>query len=345
MKKRPSLSDIAGSLGLSKTLVSLVLNNKEAQYGISPETSERVRQKAAELHYRPDRMAQLFRTGKTMSIGMVLPSLSEPGVAKMADIAEQLARKEGYALLCATTQGDPDQETQRIRFLAERNADGLLIVPTGNNPDLTGLLREEGLPAVLTGRPVSPNEPLPYVTADHFWGGHLVATHLLEQGCRALAVMSEGQQGSPAAADRLQGIVTTLADAGLSPSPSSHLVAGGPDPEAEMERQLGGLLQAGRLPDAIIALEDGLILPCLAAVQRLGLDVPGQVALAGFGDQPVHDLTSPPLTMVSQPDKQITEKAFGLLMQLMQQITPASSAVHLPVELIVRRSSLKAARS
>ena len=127
MTGKISISDIAASLGVSKTLVSLVINNKGNSHGISAETQKKVLAKVKELNYRPNVLAQGFRTGKTNTIGLIVSDISNQFYSRIARKVEGYAWERGYSVVICSTDECEDKERQQISMLQDRKVDGLII--------------------------------------------------------------------------------------------------------------------------------------------------------------------------------------------------------------------------
>ncbi|MFO7998343.1 MAG: LacI family DNA-binding transcriptional regulator [Bacteroidales bacterium] len=341
MIKKTSLADIAASLGVSKTLVSLVLNDKADRYGISRETQTRVRERIAELNYRPDALARVFRTGKTLNIGLLVPDISNVFCAAMARSIEKKAWEHAYSLVICSTQDNPDRENKQIRNLLDKRVDGLIISSSQQNPGVFNALSEEGFPHVLIDRTYKDMRS-PSVSTDNFWGASMVAGHFLEQGFRHMAMVFVAAEHLSAINDRIMGFTSALSAAGVEIPSRWKIRVPLNDAAGTIEAQLNGLKQAGNMPEAIFALNHRLTSDCLLSLRKLNLDIPGEVALAGFDDMPWFALTRPSVTAVRQPLETIGEQAFNLLKRQMNQTDRKGmeASVHLPVELIIRESSV-----
>lgn len=341
MAKKTSLADIAKSLGVSKTLVSLVLNNKADEYGINRETQERVRAKIKEMNYQPDVLARVFRTGKTQTIGLIVSDISNPYYAAMARHIEDLAWKEGYAMVICSTDENTAKEERQIQLLMERKTDGLIISSSREGPEAFHALVADGYPHVLVDR-VFPGLKSPFVSADNFWGASMVATHLLEQGIREIGMITTTPSHISTIRDRMQGFTSTLLEAGVEiPDRWTVHVPFGSDSRF-VEESLGELARAVDLPRAFFTLNNRLTTSCLFALKALNLRIPDDVALVGFDDMPWFTHINPAISAVSQPLQAMGEQAFQLLLRQLRSKAdqPTQTPVHLPVELHIRGSSL-----
>jgi LacI family transcriptional regulator len=341
MKKKASLADIANSLGVSKTLVSLVLNGKADQYGISRETRERVRAKIRELDYQPDALARIFRTGKTLTIGLVVSDISNAFYSAIARHIEDLAWAHGYSLVICSTDENPEKEETQIRLLRERRTDGLIVSSSREGPEPFHELVKEGYPHVLIDR-VFQDLQSPSVSADNFWGASLAATHLLEQGMREIGLVTVAPAHISTLRDRRQGFVSTLSAVGLEIPQEWIIEVPFRNTGQAIEDALRNLAGAGRMPKALFTLNNRLTADCLLSLKKGKMKIPGDVALIGFDDMPWFTQTNPSVSAIAQPVMEMAEQAFHMLLgQLKSSETMvAARPVHLPVELIARESSI-----
>ena len=128
--KRVSLADIAKSAEVSKSLVSLVLNDRGDDHGISKSTQKKVRKVADKLNYTPNSMARSLRTGKTDTIGLIIADIGNPFFARLARSIEDFAFTKGYHLIFSSSDESAALEGQLIEMMRNRQVDGLIISST-----------------------------------------------------------------------------------------------------------------------------------------------------------------------------------------------------------------------
>ena len=147
-----SLKDIACKLNLSKTTVSWVLSGQGDKKGISAETQSRVLACARSLAYEPNLLARSLNTGVSKTIGLILPSISDTFFAHIADRIESEAEREGYSLMIAGSNSEPEREKALIRLFRSKKVDGIIIAPADASGREVGRLAESGCPVVLFDR-------------------------------------------------------------------------------------------------------------------------------------------------------------------------------------------------
>ncbi|MDD2548791.1 MAG: LacI family DNA-binding transcriptional regulator [Bacteroidales bacterium] len=342
MSKKISLADIAKSLGVSKTLVSLVLNKKGDKYGINQQTQKKVLAKAKELNYSPNVVAQGFRTGKTKTIGLIVSDITNQFYSRIARRIEDYAWAQGYSVIICSSDEDVEKEINRIKLLKSRKVDGLIISSSQQNADGFKQLRNTKFPHVLIDRCFKETGS-PCVTVDNTTGAKMAAKHFLEQGIKDIALLSITPEHISTISERTNGFLSALAEAKINIPTEWHLKIAFSKIESEMEKKLAELHKSGNMPKAIFALNNNLTSHCLLALRKLNISIPNDIALIGFDDMLYFGFTQPSISAVSQPVEEIGEKAFDLLLRQIngEMITKSERFVRLPVNLIIRESSTK----
>jgi len=342
MAKKTSIEDIAKSLGVSKTLVSLVLNDKADKHGISEETQKRVRQRIRELNYKPNMLARGFRTGKTNSIGLIVSDISNRFYSRIARNLEELAWSHGYTVVVCSTEEKIEKEQEQIRLLRDRKLDGLIISSSQDNVECFENLLEENIPHVLIDRTFD-NLSSASVSVDNFGGARLAARHLLQQGFRKIALVAITPVHISTIRDRCKGFQEALTEEGISIPNDWMILVPFNNIEATIKERIQNLYQADKLPEVFFTLNNNLTAECLINLNKLSVEIPKQVALIGFDDVSYFRLTNPSVSVIAQPIEKISETAFDLLLRQIEGNTNAETvfSVKLPVEIIIRESSIK----
>ncbi|RVW05494.1 LacI family DNA-binding transcriptional regulator [Rhodococcus xishaensis] len=323
-----TLRDVATAAGVSPSTVSRILDDRVPPSRTA--TAERVRAVAASLGYRRNTFASNLRRGRTATIGVLVPRLSDTVMALMFEAIERAANRIGYFTVVATTGDDPADTQEAAQTLLGRNVDGLIIASSQRKDDLPRQLREEGVPHALVLRTdgISPSS-----LGDDEAGGYLATRHLIDLGHTDIAVLS-GPLFTSTAAGRLTGSMRALNEAGIDIDPSWVIESGfGIESGAEAGRRLFG---SSTRPTAIFAANDNLALGVMAAAHQRSLSVGDDFALVGYNDIPLAHLLSVPLTSVRTPFDQIAATALDLMLAP----APVSDPIrHTLPTLIPRRSS------
>lgn len=342
MNKKVSIADIAKSLGVSKTLVSLVINGKGDAYGINPETQKKVLAKTKELNYTPNVLARGFRTGKTNTIGLIVSDISNRFYSRIARRVEDYAWSKGYSVIICSTDENVEKERRQIKLLQERKIDGLIISTSQTQPDQFNQMIKSNFPHVLIDRVFETNNS-PQVTVDNYGGAEIAAHHLLDQGLKNIAILSITPEHISTIEQREKGFIETITKANIKIPNHWHIKTPFAEMETAIDKTIEKLQNQNHLPEAIFALNNNLTSYCLSALKRLKISVPNDVALISFDDMLYFDFTNPSISAVAQPVEQIGEQAFDLLLKQINLVSKAEDhqTVILPVNLIVRESSIK----
>lgn len=330
MTRKPRLVDVARDAGVSPATVSRAIAQPEL---LSNETLVRVRTSAQRLGYSPDAAARALASGRSMTIGAVMPTLDSAIFARALQAMQATLTTEGYQLLVASHDYSERAETEAVRTLLARGVDGLMLVGAERASDTSLLLQTARVPVVLTwcGKP-----GMPSVTVDNERAGALAAEHLVSLGHRRIGMISGHQQFNDRQRARMKGVRDYLDQAGIglqqaltSQQPTS--IAGG-------RSGCAMLLELADRPTALIGGIDLIAIGCIAEAQARGMSVPGDLSVVGIDDLDMSAHLSPSLTTVHVPTAQIGAEAAKKLVAILQN-QPVETASELAVELIVRRSS------
>jgi LacI family transcriptional regulator len=342
MTKKLSLADIARSLGVSKTLVSLVINEKADDHGISAETQLKVRKKIKELNYQPNVLAQGFRTGKTKTIGLIVSDISNLFYSRIARKIEDYAWYRGYSVVICSTDEIIQKEEDQIRLLRNRKVDGLIISSSQEDAGYFNNLVDLGMPHVLIDRTFDGMKS-PSVSVDNFGGARMAARHLLTQGLSRMAIVTISPEHISTIRDRVNGFESALSEAGIQIPDKWFIRAPFNRIEEAVKENIQRIYQSGDMPEAIFTLNNNLTSTCLKHLRNLSIKVPEQIALIGFDDVVYFGFTQPSITSIAQPIDRICEKSFDLLLRQIErsEIPLQERTVKLPVDIIIRESSIK----
>jgi LacI family transcriptional regulator len=333
------LKDIAEDLDLSVVTISKVLRDHP---DIGAETRKRVLQRMKELNYQPNIAARSLISGKTWTIGLVVPDLLHPFFAQIAKEISVEVRKKGYSLFISSSDEDAALEQEEIAQLLARRVDVMLIASAQWTVESFKRIEEQKVPFILLDRQFLGFESN-FVGVDDTAVGMLATTHLIKQGCRHIAHI-RGPEVSTAMG-RLEGYKRALAAHHMT-SRAGDIVSIGPSGD-HVGDQAGyaatvKLLANKSRPDGIFCFNDPVALGTMRAILDAGLRVPEDIAVVGCGNVSYSDFLRVPLTSVDQNSKMIGKIAATLALKLALSKVPGEpkSALVQP-HLVVRASSLR----
>lgn len=342
MPKKVSIADIAKILGVSKTLVSLVINDKGDEYGINKDTQEKVRNKVKEMNYQPNVLARGFRTGKTHTIGLIVSDISNRFFARIARNIEDSAWSKGYSVVICSTDEIIEKELQQINILRERRIEGLIISTSQETPDFFNDLTQVGMPHVLIDRTFE-GMLSPSVSVDNYGGSRMAIWHLIKQGIKKIAYIAICPEHISTIRNRIKGFESAMEDAGLMVPDHFKISAPFDEIEQTVKESLQSFYQTGQMPEAIFTMNNNVTSTCLRYLRKLSLQVPRDIALIGFDDVLYFSFTQPSVSAIEQPVNRISEKSFELLMKQInkKEIPDNERKIILPVDILIRESSIK----
>jgi len=329
-----TVKDVAKAAGVSPSTVSRALAGKPT---VDPAMVVRVQKAAADLHYRPSRIARSLRTRESRVWGVVVSDLRNPFYTELLRGLEDTAQEAGYLLVIGNADERVDKETSYLElFVAERVAGVVLSAASQANAEVA-MLRNQQIPLVVIDRAVH-GENVDTVLADNEGGAFTATSHLIGQGYRRIACIA-GPADRTTSADRLRGFLRAHAEAGLSANESMI--------RHSDFRQAGGyttgyeLLTSPVPPDALFVSNNLMAIGALEAAAQLGLRSPDDLGFVAFDEIPLAPLLRSPVSVVAQPAYQIGSEAARLLLKRAQGDPAPPRRIVLPVELRVRASSLR----
>jgi len=243
--KRPTIIDVAKAAAVSKSTVSLVLQNSPL---VRPATRVLVEQAMAALGYVYNRAAANLRQSNTGLIGLVINDLRNPFFTEFATSAQMEFSRQGFATVIANTAEDPALQAQVVGSMIEHGVAALVISPTyGDEWSFDALLRA-GVPALQVLRQVDRRAAFPFASFDYVEGGRLATRHLLAGGARRVAFVG-GLEGRPITQERMAGYLEVMAAAGLPP----HVIPATPSPQAMHATSSPQAMHATSSPQAMHA--------------------------------------------------------------------------------------------
>lgn len=332
-----TIVDVARMAGVSTATVSHAFSAKRP---VSAETRERVLAVATRAGYRPNHVAASMVTGRTRTIGVIVPDIGNPFFSELVRGAEAAAMAAGYTAIICSSELDEQLEDRCVDVLVDKRVDALLYLPgtTRRHSKLSdpSLART---PLVIIDEELAERPPhASVVRSDNEAGGVLAAQHLSRLGHREIGVIA-GPEGLPTTTARLRGFATAVAARGipLPPRRVVHAAAYTRDAGLAVGREL-----LGGQPEitALYCANDLIALGALAAAAECGRTVGADLSVAGFDDIFVSQLVHPGLTTVRQPIAQLGREATQLALRALEGRGGLPRRIVLPVELVVRGSTV-----
>jgi DNA-binding LacI/PurR family transcriptional regulator len=338
MKGKSTSFDIAYRAGVSQATVSRALRGSPL---VSADTRRRVQAIAKELNYKVDKNASNLRRQHSVTLALLLfedptsdDSLINPFFLSMLGSITRACARQGYDLLVSFQQLSDDWHAD---YQHSHKADGLILLGYGDylaTKHNFERLVEQGTHFVRWGAMVE-GQPGVSIGCDNLQGGVAMTAHLLAQGRRRIAFVGDVSPRCPEFHDRHRGYLQAHRAAGV-PVDARLQIDATDSTEVVGYRAMCEALDRGIRFDAVFAVTDLMAIGAIRALSERGIDVPEEVAVAGFDDIPMASFSNPPLTTVMQDTKRAGEL---LVENLLQQIRgEQASSTLLPARIVVRRS-------
>lgn len=304
----PTMHDVARRAGVSPKTVSNVLSGRPH---VRASTRYRVMAAVDELGYQVNAAARNLRTGRTGTIGLVLPDLGVPYFGELAAAVIRAAQEHGRRVLIEQTGSVRERELEVLAGFEHQIVEGLIVAPAAVGADESTHLGER-MPLVMLHEPVL-GEAAGYVTMQHYAGARAATEHLIGTGRTAIAAIGpHTHELAGGAGERYRGYRDALDAAGLPVDERRML------PARLWHRREGAaaahrLLDSGVPVDALFCLDDTLALGALRALNAAGRSVPDDVAVVGFDDIEEAAYSAPALSTISSEREQTARAAVDML--------------------------------
>jgi len=335
-----TIADIAERAGVSKATVSRVLN--ERPEGVGVETRARIRKILSETGFQPSGVARGLATGKSRSVGLIIPDITNPFHPLLVRGVEAVLSQAGYSLFLCNSACDIVKEKEYVRILMEKGVDGVILNSAESDCDCQlELLEKRGVPVVLLDRIIEGESPRVGVFVDNREGARQAAAYLLaRENCSLLFL--NGPADLSQSVSRLAGVLDVLRDKQL---PGGRLTVLNGDYSIDSGFRLTASLldrvvpgsDPARLPfNALFACNDLMAVGALRALKQYGIRVPEQVEVIGFDDIELAHLVDPPLSTVSQPALEMGAQSATRLLRLIEAKAERPETLVLMPKLILR---------
>lgn len=328
------MRDVARLAGVAISTVSALINGGPR---VSPARAQRIRDAMQALDYHPDQVARSLKMGRTQTIGVIVPDITNAFYPQVIRGIEDSAKAAGYGVLLCNSNESSQQEQAHLSMLFSRRVDGVLLACVHGVADREAPLQRR-FPLVFVDR-IPQGVTNGAICSDNVEAARMATRHLIDLGHRRIALLAGDLALSPHAA-RLEGFRRALQQARL-PSREEYLCAGGM--QIEDGKTAGEqLLRLDEPPTAVIASNSKLLLGLLRAIEEHGVHCPRDISIVHFDESEWSEHFRPRLTAVVQPTYEMGRRAFELLRERIEHTVDAKTTggiTTLPAELHLREST------
>ena len=307
-KKRPSLQDVADQVGVTKMTVSRFLRNPDQ---VSEALREKIAQAVEASGYIPNKAPDILSNSTSHAIGVLLPSLTNQVFAEVIRGIEAVTDRHGYQTMLAHYGYLPEKEEERLTSLLSYNIDGVILAERTHTERTLRMLKTAGIPVVEIMDSVSPCLDIA-VGIDNFEASRQMTRAMIERGCRKVVYL--GARHDERTFIRLKGYEQAMLDANLEPR---NVMT-----QASSSYSLGAQLLhdcRDKYPDTdgLFCTNDDLAIGAIFECQRLGIQIPQDLAISGFHGHDVGQVMTPKLASILTPRDQMGRKAAEVLLARM----------------------------
>ncbi len=326
-----TIADVARACGVGTMTVSRVINGKKH---VSEAMVRRVEEAIARLNYQPNEAARTLKGRTSRTLGLIVPSLSDPFFSQCAHAVQQVAAEQGYMTMLFACEASHSVEAEELSQMRSRNIAGILIVPSSESSmEQLKELRRSGMPVVMMDRTIAGIDA-GEVMVENLEGAFRATNHLIDHGHRRILCVGYDREYN-SIGQRMDGYRKAMQTAGLQPQ--YLLVKRG----VPVGPRVVAALRAVKPPTAIFSLNNVTSVAVLSALKREKIRIPEQVAMVGFDDFELASLLAVPLTAVRQPAAELGRQATRMLIDSLRSGSgnqQMSARIVLPTELILRQS-------
>ena len=333
-EKYADIFDVAKAAGVSTATVSRTLNHPNK---VKPDTRKRIEKAILDTGYIRNRAAQAIHGTKSGTIGLVVPTLDNAIFSKLIQAFSDELQKNGFSMLVATHDYDLDREFDLVRTLLGHRVEGIALIGLTHRDRTLDLLEKRNVPMMCLWS-FEKDAKVNCVGGNNFQAGKIIAGYLRKRNLKHVVTMFPAQTDNDRVEKRLDGVLVGLANSGIEISEKQQLVSR--YSVAEARKVTGNYLTNFDLPQVFVAGNDVIAQGIISELQAQRRKIPKDVSVVGFGDFTSSADVFPSITTIRMnPTKVGVVGAFELI-RLVQEGSKTLKKVEVPVELIVRESSI-----
>ena len=333
-----TIYDLAKHLDLAPSTISRGLQNNPA---VHPRTRKKIFAAAEQMGYRFNTFARNLRKQRTYTIGVIVPRLNSYFISGILAGIEQELNASGYNMLISQSLELESNEAKYAQAMLNNRVDGLIVNLAANTSSLKHFeeYTRHHIPLVFVDR-VFEDDDFNKVVINNKQAGYEITTHLIKQGCRRIAHLT-GNLSRNVYQERKSGYIQALQDHEIPYRPELAM-----ETDLTEEASIAAAEQVLKMeprPDALFVANDLSAVICMKVFKDAGLQIPGDIAIAGFNNEVVSRISDPMITTINYPGEEMGRTAARQLISLAEGKSPQelTNTIILKSKLIVRASTLK----
>lgn len=343
MKKPVTIYDIAKKVDTSTATVSRVLSN--SSYPVRAELRKKIQQTAKELNYIPNMIGRQLKTNNSMTVGVIIPSITNPFYSSVVLGIEDIARDRGYQVLLCNSHRSPELEKKYLKTLLEKQVKGVIVSSISSDKELLDDVVQKGLNIVAFDQTIDGLDRS-QIHFDFKKGGFLATEYLIKNNHSKIAFVSSPLT-RPSRQSVFEGYQDALEQYGIAADKSWIKIAFREEEMSERNYEFNNgieltrdLLESSDLPTAIFVCNDMTAFGVMVELSNQGIKVPDQISVIGFDNIEFAQMVSPPLTTIQQPDYEMGRMACNMLLDQLDGETAESIEIMLQPRVVERSSTI-----
>lgn len=333
--RKNTIADIADRLGVSRSTVSKVINNKP---GVGTELRKKIMSVVDELGYRPNSLAQGLIKGHVNIVALVLGDIRNPFYADIAFYMQKMLNDYGYMTMTFSSEYNAEKEESFVEMALQFNFAGLVLISL-QSQRLEELFRQKKIPVVMVNRTFEHFEG-DRVMLDNFQAGYIATKHLIDLGHTNIAFLSVNQMSS-AVSLRYQGYQQVLKNYCMPYCPINQIYSGDLRMDSGREAAKKYLEDIDSLPSALVIANDMMALGFLDYCKSVGLMIPDMLSIVGCDNIIFSSFHGISLTTIDHHAKELSENASRLIINAIEKADHQCERIILEPQLVVRSSTAK----
>ncbi len=334
MSKNITIYDIAKKFAVSPSTVSRALNDHKS---ISEKTKKAIKAYAEKHGYKINTLAASLRSQKSRTLGIIVSWINRPFISSMISGVEAYANERGYNVIISQTKDNYEKEVENASALFNSRVDGLIVSLAAEsiNYDHFNQFIDNDIPVVFVDR-VPEEIQADKVVINNFESAFMATEHLIELGCKKIAHIG-GSQARFIYRERKDGFVAALRKHGINVNEDWIRFSQSVSSEDAFGISESILSQENK-PDGFFCANDSSAISVIQSARKRGINVPDQLKIVGFNNDPVSTIITPKLTTINHPGERMGEIAAEHILN--KEEHPEPEIVKLDTELIIRESTV-----
>ncbi|WP_281337247.1 LacI family DNA-binding transcriptional regulator [Flavobacterium eburneipallidum] len=312
MTRKTSLKDIANKVGVSATLVSYVLNNKDKENRVSQETADIIRKAAQELHYFPNLNARSLKTNISRTIGLIVADISNPFFSSLARTIEDEAYAHNYTVIFGSSDENQDKFIKVLGFLSTRQVDGFIVASPESSRETVLGIQQSNVPLVLIDRYFDGID-VNTVTVDNFKASFEATSHLLSKGHQKIGAIVY-ESALLHYQDRCNGYLEAMKQTNIA-DPTQYLKkVNHQSLQSEIQEAVRELIFDEKV-SAIYFATNTIATEGLKQIRNFGKKIQSEIDVVAFDENLIYQFLDVHIPFISQPIKEMGQEAVRILIE------------------------------